>query len=92
MTTSPLGLTLKHVDAKGDVFYIAAHYIQLIWPTDGRGNYALFNAGDRLDTEGGTAREITGGTVYIMNPTGKTIDVWHLGQVAPVADPEPKAA
>ena len=76
-----LGLTLKHVAQSGDVFYIAAHYARLVWPTNGRENYVLFDAGDRA--AGDAERQIYGGTVYVMNSAGKTIDILTLGQIAP---------
>jgi len=79
---TPLGITLKHVDQEGNAFYIAAHYIKMVWPKDGSPSYAIFDAGDRLES-GQAAREIRGGQVYIMNSSGKTIDVLTLDQVMP---------
>lgn len=88
---TPLGLTLKHVQEDGEVFYIAAHYIRHIRPTDGRPSYALFDAGDRLESGTGS-REITRGTVYILNSAGKTIDTLRLGEVGPFASAPPAEA
>lgn len=68
------------------MFYIAAHYAQLIWPTDGQENYVAFDAGDRSPADGIGCRQIHGGTVYIMNQAGKTVDVLHLGHIAPKSD------
>lgn len=76
----PLGLTIKHVDERGEAVYIAAHLVHHVKPTDGTSDYVAFNAGD----DG--MREMRGGVVFIMNATGKTIDVIYLDSAMPKVD------
>lgn len=79
---TPLGLTLKHVVDSGEVFYIAAHYVRLIPEHGDVRARVLFDAGDRVPGEV-PSREITHGTIFIMNNAGRTVDTIRLGSAAP---------
>lgn len=76
-------LTVKTVEDDGDTHYNQASYIGLIWPKDGRPNFAVMDCGD----ENHERREIIKpSTLYIMNSAGKTIDIFSVGRnVAPIS-------
>lgn len=82
MTKNLIGLTIKHVNQSG-TFYISAHSVKTIYPEDGTPSYITFDAGDKTELDEKEFREIRDGTVYLMNMSGKTIDIIILGQIRP---------
>lgn len=87
MNDMKLGLTVKHVEESGNIVFLAVNWLKLVWLGEGQKPMVQLGAAD----DDSHHREAWGGRVYVMNASGKTIDVLDLEQVQPVMSGNGKA-